>query len=309
MEDNKVKDSEKLNYRPKRVKVIKKMIIAFMTVMILLPNIVSVYSLYRIEKVNKELLNMEQQIESLQTETKEVTPAVTESPSKEITEEKTVTKEELTDAERYPGKKLVYLTFDDGPSKYTDDILDILDEYNVKASFFVVAKDGYEDQYRRIVNDGHTLGMHSYTHVYSSIYESKTSFSLDITNISDFLYEITGEKPLFYRFPGGSSNQVSKVSKDDMFDILNAKKLIYYDWNVTSQDASGGKLSATQITDNVISGIEQKDMSVCLMHDSGEKASTVEALPMILSKLTSMDDVVILPITESTEPVHHITKQ
>ena len=108
-----------------------------------------------------------------------------------------------------PGDQLkVYLTFDDGPSSNTAAILDTLAQYNVKATFFVVGKEDEESQemYKRIVNEGHTLGMHSYSHKYSVIYDSLENFEDDFTKIQNYLYDITGEDCHYYRFPGGSSS-------------------------------------------------------------------------------------------------------
>lgn len=104
-----------------------------------------------------------------------------------------------------PGDQLkVYLTFDDGPSSNTAAILDTLAQYNVKATFFVVGKEDEESQemYKRIVNEGHTLGMHSYSHKYSVIYDSLENFEDDFTKIQNYLYDITGEDCHYYSFPG-----------------------------------------------------------------------------------------------------------
>ena len=109
------------------------------------------------------------------------------------------------------GIRRVYLTFDDGPSANTDRILDILAQYGVKATFFVVGKEGYADQYRRIVEDGHTLAMHSYSHRYNEVYASLDAYKADLTKLHDYLYELTGEDCRFVRFPGGSSNTVRTV--------------------------------------------------------------------------------------------------
>ncbi|MCR4616929.1 MAG: polysaccharide deacetylase [Lachnospiraceae bacterium] len=202
----------------------------------------------------------------------------------------------------------VYLTFDDGPSAYTDDILDILDKYGVKATFFVVGKDSESDieLYKRIVNEGHTLGMHSYSHVYSKIYQSEDSFTEDLDNITTLLTDATGETPLFYRFPGGSSNSVSKLDMHRFINILNDRGITYFDWNVSSGDASGELLSAYSILINSTRGIESRDVSVVLMHDSLDKPTTVEALPDIIEKILSIEGTEILPITSETEPVRHV---
>ena len=202
--------------------------------------------------------------------------------------------------------QLVYLTFDDGPSKYTDEILDILKEHGVKATFFVLAQEGYDDQYNRIIAEGHTLGMHSYTHKYSEIYKDLDSFKLDIVSLSDFLVGKTGIRPRFYRFPGGSSNDVSKVGTDDMIHFLTEQGYVYYDWNVTSEDASSTMKDTNVIVRNVLNGIGNKSQSVVLMHDAATKRTTVEALPIIIESLQKKDNVVFLPITDKTKQVYHV---
>ena len=128
--------------------------------------------------------------------------------------------------------KRAYLTFDDGPSGNTVEILDILDKYDVKATFFVVGRDkSYYDAYRDIVDRGHTLGLHSYTHDYDKIYGSLADFSEDIEELRNLLYDVTGVNCVYYRFPGGSSNTVSRVDMNTLIDYVNAEGLIYYDWN------------------------------------------------------------------------------
>lgn len=202
----------------------------------------------------------------------------------------------------------VYLTFDDGPSAYTDDILDILDSYGVKATFFVVGKDSESDieAYKRIVEEGHTLGMHSYSHVYSKIYSSEENFTDDLDSITTLLESATGREPQFYRFPGGSSNSVSSLDMHRFINILDDRGISYFDWNVSSGDASGELLSAEQILLNATSGIENREVSVILMHDSLDKPTTVQALPAIIEKIQKIEGTAILPITSDTEPVRHV---
>lgn len=201
----------------------------------------------------------------------------------------------------------VYLTFDDGPSIYTDDILDILAEYNVKATFFVVGRENTASyaRYLRIVEEGHTLGMHSYSHVYSDIYASPESFAEDTQRIRSLLEDVTGQTPVFYRFPGGSSNDVSRTDVRELAEYLESQGIIYFDWNVSSGDAGKIPLTSDQIVRNALSGIESRDTTVILLHDAASKRSTVNALPQIIETLQSMDNVEILPITYDTAVIHH----
>ncbi len=204
------------------------------------------------------------------------------------------------------GIRRVYLTFDDGPSANTDRILDILAQYGVKATFFVVGKEGYTDQYRRIVEDGHTLAMHSYSHRYNEVYASLDSYKADLTKLHDYLYELTGEDCRFVRFPGGSSNTVSKVSMWDLIDYLESEDMVYFDWNVSSGDSTGGKKSVDQLTNNVLENIGKYNNAVVLFHDAAGKTTTVDALAGIIEKILESDNTVLLPISEDTVKVQHL---
>lgn len=214
------------------------------------------------------------------------------------------------DAEDMPDDiRRVYLTFDDGPSSYTDEILDILDEYGVKATFFVVGKtdDVSVNAYKRIVEDGHTLGMHSYSHRYSQIYASREAFVDDLNLLQEYLYETTGVWSHFYRFPGGSSNTASNVSMDELIDYLKSQDITYFDWNIVSGDATGYTVSADSIYNNCVSKLGEYSVAVILMHDASGKHTTVEALPRIIETIQGMENTVILPIDDDTYPIQHRT--
>ncbi|MBO6015369.1 MAG: polysaccharide deacetylase, partial [Lachnospiraceae bacterium] len=202
----------------------------------------------------------------------------------------------------------VYLTFDDGPSANTEAILDILDRYQVKATFFVVGKsEDYTPLYQRIVRDGHTLGMHSYSHRYSEIYAGVEPFLEDVHRLSDMLFERTGVRSTIYRFPGGSSNTVSSVDMTELISALEKEGISYYDWNVSGYDADGKTSSVSDIVSNVTENIAGKENAIVLLHDANDKTTTVEALPIIIEKLQSMEHVSILPITEDTVKIQHIS--
>ncbi|MBP3783002.1 MAG: polysaccharide deacetylase [Butyrivibrio sp.] len=205
------------------------------------------------------------------------------------------------------GTRYVYLTFDDGPSIYTDEILDILAEYDVKATFFVCGKPDakYTDSYKRIVDEGHTLGMHSYSHKYSDIYSSVDAFSEDLKKLKHFLFDTTDVLPRYYRFPGGSSNKVTKVDIHELMDVLEADGVTYFDWNVSAGDDRAGATKDT-IYNNIVGNIPKFKHCIVLMHDAADKKSTVEALPEVIEAIQAMDDTVIVPITDDTLPVQHI---
>ena len=202
----------------------------------------------------------------------------------------------------------VYLTFDDGPSIYTNEILDILKKYDVKATFFVLGKESEEAQQalKRIVEEGHSLGMHSTTHEYDKIYASKEAFGKDVEEIRDYLFQVTGVESHLYRFPGGSSNTVTNVDVHEFIEYLKESDTVYFDWNVSSGDAAKVSLSAETILRNATAGIETRPTSVILFHDMASHRTTVDALPMVIEKLLAMDNVEILPITEETELIQHV---
>ena len=215
---------------------------------------------------------------------------------------------DLSLEELYDGYRKVYLTFDDGPSTNTDAILDVLKEYDVKATFFVIYKEGRDNEalYRRIVDEGHSLGMHSCTHEYSVVYAGEEEFLADTKKLQDFLYMVTGVKSSLYRFPGGSSNKVSSIDMRVFGKALKSQGISYFDWNISSQDASKPIPSANTIMNNVTKNLEKYGQAVVLMHDTASKVTTVEALPSIIEFIKGMDKTVILPITEETEPIQHI---
>jgi len=200
----------------------------------------------------------------------------------------------------------VYLTFDDGPSANTDRILDILDDYNVKATFFVVGQDieTYGPQYKRIVDEGHTIGMHSYSHKYSEIYSSSDAFVNDYQRIHQLIFDTTGVDSKFYRFPGGSSNSLCNTSMSVFVDYLNSQNVKYYDWNVDVGDATPAAFSSDEIVDNVMKNVVKYKTSVILMHDASNKDATVEALPNLIEAL-QQSEAMILPITDETTVIHH----
>ena len=203
-------------------------------------------------------------------------------------------------------KHRVYLTFDCNPGKNTEAILDILARYNLKATFFVVGDETGENDaiYQRIVNEGHTLGMNSYSNQYSSIYSSTQSFEEDYTKISDFIYEKTGIESKLYRFPGGSSNRISNVNMAEFVRILNQKGVVYFDWNVSAGDTAVD-YTVDDVISNVTEGIMQYKTSVVLLHDDDNKTVTVEALEPLINKLKKMH-ADILPIDENTYVVQYI---
>ena len=202
-------------------------------------------------------------------------------------------------------EKIAYLTFDDGPSENTYNILDILDRYKIKATFFVNGKEGAasEERYKEIVNRGHSIGMHSYTHDFGQVYESMESFSQDTERIHAYIQNITGVDTHLYRFPGGSST-TRTTHILEYIDYIGTLGYKYFDWNVSSGDAATVSLTADAIVENVMNGVTGHNRVIVLMHDSAARDTTVEALPTIIENLIN-EGYEILPIVETTTPVHH----
>lgn len=169
------------------------------------------------------------------------------------------------------GDKVIYLTFDDGPCAYTAQLLDVLDKYNVKATFFVT---GANPSYYHLIGEahrrGHTIAIHTFSHKYNEIYASVDAYLADFNRIRDIVVQQTGEEPWLFRFPGGTSNTVSKKYCPGIMTTLAQEMLArgyeYCDWNVSSGDA-GGAGSEQSVINNVINGCSRKNVSIVLQHD------------------------------------------
>lgn len=294
--------------RSQRVKRLKKMILWTIALAILIPVIGCILLSVRVFQLKKQVAVLTEQLptEEMQEEASGVYETTKVEESVRDTETKAEEPAKINPV-KSSGKK-VYLTFDDGPSSNTDQILDILKDYDVKATFFVVGKTDERSvkAYQRIVEEGHTLAMHSYSHKYDEIYESKEAFARDLNSLQEYLYETTGVWPRIYRFPGGSSNTVSKVDMQELIEYLTDIGITYFDWNVASGDAVSRTLPAETIVNNCLSGIEKQKESVILMHDASNKGTTIEALPQIIEAIQEQGDAELLSITDETVPVQHI---
>ena len=181
-----------------------------------------------------------------------------------------------------PEGKVIYLTFDDGPNENTLKLLKILEEYDIKATFFVVDTPciSYVSD---IAEGGHTIALHSGSHKYREIYASETAYFQDLQKIQSIVCSYTGECPTMIRFPGGSDNTVScDYNRGIMTRLTGQVKEMgyrYFDWNVDSRDAAGAK-TAGEVAQNVISQIAGKDVAVVLQHDI--YGYSVDAVPRII---------------------------
>lgn len=186
------------------------------------------------------------------------------------------------------GANVVYLTFDDGPSKLTEDLLDVLDEQKVKATFFVTCQGNLtsEDQklLKEIVDRGHVIGIHTFSHNYTEIYKSVESFLTDFSKMNDIIYEATGTKPTIFRFAGGSYNSYNEKNYKEIIAEMERRGYTYFDWNVDSGD-SASDATEKSIYQTTIDGILGKNKSIVLMHNSGSKEYTVNQVAAIIKKV------------------------
>ena len=204
-----------------------------------------------------------------------------------------------------PEAGTVYLTFDDGPSANTEHLLDILDAYGVKATFFVTnCNEDYTWCIGEIARRGHSVGIHSATHDYNAIYQSEEAYFADLCRMQEIIFEQTGEYAKLVRFPGGSSNTVSNICPGLMTRLTEEVQNMgfqYYDWNVSSGDA-GLTTDTSVVYENVISGIQDCDAAVVLQHDS--KGYSVDAVEDII-KWGLDNGYTFLPLHLNSPAAHH----
>lgn len=299
--------------RKKRIQRLKKIILATIAAFIIIPVIVSVMLGIRVLQLSHRVQELEKLLSAREAGSDEVTGIYTTAPVEQSSRDTAAGQQAMgnegMDAQADAYQKEIYLTFDDGPSSNTSRILDTLKEYDVKATFFVVGKTDEQSvrAYQRIVEEGHTLAMHSYSHNYSEIYESQESFMADLKKLQGYLYQVAGVWSRFYRFPGGSSNTVSNTDMQELIDCLDENGITYFDWNIASGDAVSRQLDADVIIDNCLGSIDRFHVCMILMHDAAGKNTTVDALPELILQVQERGDAVFLPITDETVPVQHMT--
>ena len=203
-------------------------------------------------------------------------------------------------------EKVVYLTFDDGPSMNTQKVLDILDVYGAKATFFVTGtNEKYYDLIKKAHDAGHTIGLHTYIHEYDQIYNSPSAYFADLKRIEDLVYLQIGSVPKYIRFPGGSSNQVSKKYCHKIMSKLT-KEVVnrgyqYYDWNEDSEDGSG-QLSVKQLIKNATASNEKN--IILLFHDANGKQNSLKAIGPVI-EYYQKKGYVFKGIDDSSLVIHH----
>lgn len=192
-------------------------------------------------------------------------------------------KSQLATGEYSPELKVAFLTFDDGPNDYSNQVLDILKQYGVKGTFFVNGKPSEysESIYKRIVNEGHTLANHTFSHNYS-LYRDQNAFLDDVTRLNTYLTEVTGQEPIkVFRFPGGSNN-----TNQSNVDALKNLGYSYYDWTSSAGDGGEAHLNAEQTWAKIVTEIEGQQAPVILMHaESAANEGSRGALPGLIEEL------------------------
>ena len=200
--------------------------------------------------------------------------------------------------------KVVYLTFDDGPAKYTPQIIEILKRYNVPATFFVVGSTEYTHYMKMIVENSHAIGLHCYSHKFEQIYKSREAFFEDMQKIDDIVFAETGVRSMIMRFPGGSSvtRGTSKSMMKQLAKDVQERGYQYFDWNCDSSDKKGVKTASGALAKIKASQKVAGDIVIVLMHDT-EKI-TVEYLPGVIEYF--MDHGYdFMPLSLSSPAIHH----
>lgn len=184
------------------------------------------------------------------------------------------------------GKKVAYLTFDDGPSNVTGEVLDILKENDIKATFFIIGSSvtqKREDYLKTMIERGYTIGIHTYSHE-DDIYKSVESYLDDFYKAFEQIYDITGVKPTIFRFPYGSINAYNRRIKYELIAEMERRGFTYYDWNVSAEDSCGNP-SESKIMSNVLNHYKSFCKPVILMHDSAINKKTAKSLPKIIATI------------------------
>lgn len=202
-------------------------------------------------------------------------------------QEKTAGVEKQKESEDTTNKKVVYITFDDGPCATTPKLLDVLDQYNVKATFFVTAQfmndEDLVKQLKEIHDRGHVVAVHSYTHDYGQIYSSVDAFMADYKKMDDLIYEATGEHSRIFRFPGGSNTGYNSSIRKNLLEEVKKQGLIYHDWNAYDGDCDGYK--GEDLIKRAVQESSYTNRSILLMHNIPGKDTVIESLPEIIKQL------------------------
>ena len=275
------------------VRFFKNMILLAVILMVLIPTVMVVVRGNQLEKLEQQEANMRQELEIVSAEMLEFQEEETKELGVDVISYQTMypdfyAPEPLTATEE--ASKVIYLTFDDGPSERTVEILEILREKDVKATFFVIGRTDEDslNLMKEIVEEGHAIAMHTYSHRYTDIYASVEDYLADMYKLFVLIRDTTGVEPSIFRFPGGSINGYNKGVYQQLEAEMLRRGFVPYDWILSSGDASGTKASAAQIINNVVGPAKKLDRGIVLMHDSEPKTSTVEALVPMIDQLSEL---------------------
>jgi peptidoglycan/xylan/chitin deacetylase (PgdA/CDA1 family) len=191
--------------------------------------------------------------------------------------------------------RTAYLTFDDGPSGLTPQILTILRREDIRATFFVTGSEleQHKELVRQMAAEGHVMGNHTYSHDYARLYRSEAAFMEDVRKLDRALLELTGTASGLIRFPGGSNTRLGRA-KGGAWMLPRLVRRVqeegyqYFDWNVSSTDAAQAVQPKDEIVGAVLSAAARKQTIIVLMHDARGKTTTVEALPEVVRGLREM---------------------
>ena len=236
------------------------------------------------------------EVNNSETSSEGETTAVPESETAQTVAETTATPE----SNPGPDEKVVYFTFDDGPWTGTPRLLDILDQYNIKACFFVTAQymetEPLKNMLKQIKDRGHNVAVHSLTHNYKKIYASVDAFMSDYDAMDDLIFQATGEHSKMLRFPGGSNASYNKAIRPQLLQAVRDRGIVYFDWNSFDGDVEGKKL-----IDQTIKQVNENTHSILLMHDMPSTAFVHDALPTIIERLKA-DGYKFELLNENTPP-------
>lgn len=293
---NRDSSSKKSNNTIGSVSFFKHIILIFISLLIFSLIVCCIFFKTQNIQLTKEILQLQADLETVQLG---LNTAATATPAAlDPSPQPTPFKASFSYQEMYPDlyyekqtpvispPKTLFLTFDDGPSANTVKILNILKKYNIKATFFVVGRDTPKSVklMKQIVAEGHSIGVHTYTHVYETIYASVDAYLADFKKEYDVIYNATGIKPAIFRFPGGSINSYDRDIYQQLIAEMTRRGFTYYDWNISSGDGTNTTTSAA-IKSNVMNTVAKIGHGIVLMHDANGKSNTVAVLEEVIVEL------------------------
>lgn len=280
----------------------KRLILIVLVLLILIPTIFAVVFGIRCSSLKKQV----EQLESLSPIAPDYSALLGPNQAEGLTYQGSFPElygERAIPAKRVSASKTVYLTFDGSPSPNTMDILDTLDAYGVKATFFVSGQNDADSLalLKEIADRGHAIGLRSYSLSYQEIYRSVEDYLTDFQKIYDQVYEVTGQKVQIFRFPGGSINAYNSGIYQELIAEMLRRNFVYFDWSVSGESTRGAQ-SADQIQANVLDGMENRDRGIVMLQDSYGKENVAKALDGILEGLRQ-EGYKFQPLTTAVLPV------